>query len=96
MLEIYIDKILAYNFNWLCDVIDEEIECYAKFRYRQSMQKVVVRKCGKGVEIIPQEKQRSVTPGQFVVLYKQKNGKNICIGGGEISSLSRDGVTLNI
>ena len=93
---LFSDKILADNFNWLCDVIDEEIECYAKFRYRQSMQKVVVRKCGKGVEIIPQEKQRSVTPGQFVVLYKQKNGKNICIGGGEISSLSRDGVTLNI
>lgn len=93
---LFSDKIIANDFNWIYNIDDEEFECFAKFRYRQGMQKVIVKKTAKGIEIIPYEKQRSVTPGQFVVLYKQENDKMLCMGGGEISFLSRDGVRLDI
>ena len=93
---LYSDNIIADEFNWIYDIDSDEFECFAKFRYRQAMQNVTVKKYAKSIEIIPQEKQRSVTPGQFVVLYKQENDKTICLGGGEISSLSRDGVKLDI
>lgn len=93
---LYSDKIIADEFNWIYDTDMDELECLAKFRYRQAMQVVTIKKHAKGIEIIPQEKQRSVTPGQFVVLYKTENDKNMCLGGGEISWLSRDGVKLDI
>ena len=93
---LFSDKIVADDFNWINNIDAEEFECLAKFRYRQAMQKVLIKKHAKGIEIIPHEKQRSVTPGQFVVLYKIENDKTLCLGGGEISALSRDGVELNI
>ena len=93
---LYSDQIIVDEFNWILETKTDVIECFAKFRYRQTMQKVQVKKNGTGVVIILSEKQRSVTPGQFAVLYKEEKNKTLCLGGGEISSLNRDGVKLDI
>ncbi len=60
---------------------EEEFRCKAKFRYRQGEQGVLVRRVGSGnLEIIFDEPQRAVTPGQYAVLYDEIQ----CLGGGII------------
>ena len=56
----------------------------AKFRYRQPDQKVSVKILPSGgVHIDFHEKQRAVTPGQYVVFYTEKE----CLGGGVIEEV---------
>ena len=61
----------------------EEFECTAKFRYRQPDQKVKVVKQDNEWKVLFNEPQRAVTPGQWVVLYKDE----ICLGGGQIEEV---------
>ncbi len=56
-----------------------------RFRYRQGDQKVTVRRQGDEMEIIADEKQRALTPGQSAVLYDG----DICLGGGIIDTVLR-------
>ena len=58
-------------------------ECTAKFRYRQSEQKVKVTLTQGGALIEFNEPQRAVTEGQYAVLYD----KDACLGGGVIESV---------
>ena len=60
-----------------------EFECTAKFRYRQSEQRVRVKFRGGKMEIEFAEKQRAVTEGQYAVLYDEKR----CLGGGVITGV---------
>jgi tRNA-specific 2-thiouridylase len=55
-------------------------ECTAKFRYRQTEQKVLVNIRDNDIFVEFDEKQRAITEGQYAVFY---NG-NYCIGGGVI------------
>ena len=84
---LYSDTILVSDFNWISNKPDSEMECLAKFRYRQDFQKVRVAPTENGVIIYSAEKQRAVTPGQFAVLYAKENDKYRCLGGGKIESL---------
>ena len=94
---LYCDTVVVGDFNWIPEKpVSQSFECLAKFRYRQEPQKVRVEISGDDVIIYPNEKQRSVTPGQFAVLYKQKNERLYCLGGGKIVSLKRDGKNLDI
>ena len=94
---LYSDTILVSDFNWISEMPQGEIECLAKFRYRQDFQKVKARVLENDlVEVVCDEKQRAVTPGQFAVLYKQENDKYKCLGGGKIKSLMRGGNELDI
>ena len=94
---LYSDSVIVENFNWIPDKPEGDIECLAKFRYRQDFQNVNVRVIENDfVEIICDEKQRAVTPGQFAVLYKQENDKYRCLGGGRITSLKSDGNELDL
>ena len=56
-----------------------------RFRYRQGDQKVTVRRQGDAMEIIADEKQRALTPGQSAVLYDG----DVCLGGGIIDTVLR-------
>ena len=56
----------------------ETIFCTAKFRYRQEDQEVEATLREGGLDIVPREPQRAVTPGQSVVLYQGE----VCLGGG--------------
>jgi len=75
--------LVADTFNFIPSKPADEFECFAKFRYRQPEQGVKVKVDGEKVYIDFNERQRAVTPGQFVVLYDEKN----CLGGGIIQEV---------
>lgn len=85
---LYSDALISKEFNWMPKVPDKkQIECFAKFRYRQQNQKVVVELNDDGSVLIKfAEKQRSITPGQYVVIYAQADDLEglVCLGGGTI------------
>ncbi len=56
-----------------------------RFRYRQGDQRVTVRRQGDAMEIIADERQRALTPGQSAVLYDG----DVCLGGGIIDTVLR-------
>lgn len=76
-------SLVADKFNWIPNKPSEEFVCKAKFRYRQAEQGVRVTARGDKVEIVFDQKQRAVTPGQFAVLYDG----DYCLGGGVIESV---------
>lgn len=93
---LFSDCIVVSDFNWIIEKPQNGYECLAKFRYRQDFQKVKVNFANDDVELVCESKQRSVTPGQFAVLYNNENGKIRCLGGGKIKAVKRDGVKLDI
>lgn len=58
------------------------LECTAKVRYRQGDQACIVHKTETGYRVEFSDKQRAVTPGQSLVLYKD----DVCLGGGVIET----------
>ena len=62
----------------------DDYEGSAKVRYRQEDQECKFQILENKIEVEFKNKQRSITPGQSVVLYKDQ----VCLGGGEISSIS--------
>ena len=80
----FADGLYASDFNWIVDKKMEKFECYAKFRYRQEAKKVSVLVLDDNKVFVEfKEKQTSVAPGQFVVLYDE----GVCIGGGVIDEI---------
>lgn len=81
--ELFSNGLYATDFNWIPEEPKEkEIECFAKFRYRQPDQAVKVTVLeDRKIKVDFKEKQRAITEGQFVVLY-DKDG--VCYGGGII------------
>ncbi len=81
--ELFTDGLYASGMNWIPEIpAQKEFECFAKFRYRQPDQKVRVSILNeKEIKVDFEERQRAITPGQFVVLYDE-NG--LCLGGGTI------------
>lgn len=83
--EVLMSRSLVSNeVNWIPYLPAKQFSCTAKFRYRQSEQgvDVTVEKDGK-VNVSFHEKQRAVTPGQFVVFYDNEK----CLGGGIIDEV---------
>lgn len=82
--ELYSNGLVSYKINWIpCTPKEKEFTCYAKFRYRQPDQKVKVKIEEDRVVVTFNEKQRAVTPGQYVVFYDEIN----CLGGGVIEEV---------
>ena len=57
-----------------------EFECYAKFRYRQDEQKVLVKRQSNKILVEFENRQRAITEGQYAVFYLG----DTCLGGGVI------------
>ncbi len=97
---LYSDALISNNFNWTPEIPSQkEFECTAKFRYRQQDQKVKVKINDDGsVYIEFAEKQRAITTGQYVVLYKEdENSKyDNCLGGGSIDKVIKNGKIIEI
>ena len=81
--QLFSDGLFATDFNWIPERPNQdEFVCFAKFRYRQPDQKVKVKITGENTITVDfDQKQRAITPGQFVVLYDEKG---LCLGGGII------------
>jgi tRNA-specific 2-thiouridylase len=79
---LYSGSCIVSHFNFIPEKPNENsFECTAKFRYRQSEQKVFVEIITPtDLKITFAERQRAITEGQFAVLYKD----NMCLGGGVI------------
>ena len=80
---LYSDGLYANGMNWIPTIPEKkEFDCFAKFRYRQPDQKVHVTVLNdKEIKVDFYERQRAITPGQFVVLYDEEG---LCLGGGSI------------
>ena len=60
------------------------LKCFAKVRYRQQDQACTLTKENAVYRAVFEDAQRSVTPGQFIVLYQG----DVCLGGGVIETSS--------
>lgn len=73
---------IVEDFNWISSTSQKEFDCFVKLRYRQPDQPTKVEVVDKKtLKLIFDEKQKSVSIGQFAVLYAE-DGR--CIGGGVI------------
>lgn len=61
------------------------IQCEAKVRYRQADQKCTVNIFNEGLDVVFDEPQRAITPGQSIVLYDGDR----CLGGAVIQTRRR-------
>ena len=82
---MYSSGLISGKINWIPKNPDKKVlHIYAKFRYRQPEQKVTVYINDDGTtKVIFDEKQRAVTPGQYVVFYDDE----YCLGGGQINEI---------
>ena len=86
--KLFSKGLISDTMNWINKPKDNEFECFAKVRYRQPDQVVKVKVLSNNkLEITFNEKQRAVTPGQFVVLYKDYNTGVECLGGAVIDKV---------
>lgn len=78
---VFAGKLLASNLNWIAfEGLDGEIQVEAKIRYAARPAPARIRACGELVEVVFEEPQRAVTPGQAVVFYQD----DLVLGGGTI------------
>lgn len=82
--DLYSREVTAADFNWISGEAPKgKIRCKAKIRYRQTEQWATAEALPDGrVNIIFDEPQRAVTPGQAAVLYDG----DVVLGGGTVSA----------
>lgn len=89
--ELLSDALISNEFNWIPEQPKErEFNCKAKFRYRQDDQDVKVKIQDDGKILVEFcQKQRAITTGQYVVLYKEYDNDQFshCLGGGVIDEV---------
>jgi len=79
---LYANALTAEKLHWLIEPESNKFTCTAKTRYRQLDQECEVTLTGHTAIVNFVEPQRAVTPGQFVVFYRD----DYCLGGGVIAS----------
>ena len=90
---LYSDALICGEVNWIPNIPEQtSFDCFAKFRYRQKEQAVTVKVDREKTLVEFKEKQRSITPGQYVVFYDNEK----CLGGACISNVVKDGKILDI
>jgi len=82
---LYSTSLLATDVSWVSDKQPAStFICTAKFRYRQPDQGVTVHILdNQQVEVVFDQPQKAVTPGQAVVFYDGE----VCLGGGTIDKV---------
>ncbi len=78
---LFARSLVAGDANWIAiESLTEPIRVMAKTRYQQRESAATVEPHERGFRVIFDEKQRAITPGQAVVLYKD----DVVVGGGTI------------
>jgi tRNA-specific 2-thiouridylase len=81
--ELFAPALIANQIHWINETPDFPLKAAAKTRYRQTDQACIINKINAtDYQIIFDEPQRAITPGQSVVFYQE----NVCLGGGIIVS----------
>ena len=77
-------RLVANEVHWISGIPQKDgVKCTARVRYRQQDQRCrLTRVSGDEIEVSFDEPQRAVTPGQVVVLYRDRE----CLGGATISN----------
>ena len=76
-------KIEANTLNWISQKTNKSEEHYEfRIRYRQPLQKAKLIQKNEGIYVLFDEKQKGISPGQFVAWYK----KGVLLGSGVIES----------
>ncbi len=86
---VYSDSCIVMDVNWIDTIkFNGELNCTAKFRYRQKDVDVTIKWIDDNTLIVNfHESVRAVTPGQAAVFYDDE----VCLGGGFIDSAYFDG-----
>ena len=79
--ELYSSKLVANDVNWQVEFKEDDIECFAKIRYRAKEAKAKVLKEDNRVLVEFDKPQRAITKGQSVVFY---DAEGSVLGGGKI------------
>lgn len=84
---LYSKGLTAVNINWISPNKPQgDYRCTAKFRYRQADQGITLKFVDNNTcEVIFDEPQKAITPGQSVVFYDEE----VCLGGGIIDVVKR-------
>ncbi|MCB9798162.1 tRNA 2-thiouridine(34) synthase MnmA [Candidatus Nomurabacteria bacterium] len=78
---IHTQEVFLENVHWISGQRpDFPLECRVRLRHRQELQECLISEVDGAVLLKFDHSQRSVTPGQFAVLYTSDE----CLGGGEI------------
>ncbi len=78
---LFKEALFTSTIHWIAGQEPElPLHCYAKVRYRQQDQACRIEKNAAGYQVIFEQAQRAITPGQSVVFYQG----DICLGGGVI------------
>lgn len=83
--ELYSKGLIASDLNWIAiERISQPLEVKAKIRYKSPESEAVIKPLdSERVEVIFEEPQRAITPGQAVVFYHG----DLVLGGGTIQSV---------
>lgn len=81
---LYKTEILLQDMHWVSGITPEKkVKCLVRFRHRQELQSCEIVMTGDNTAtLVCKNKQKAITPGQFAVLYTDKE----CLGGGVISN----------
>ena len=80
---LFAKQLHAINFHWIDPdqiITTDPFYCYAKIRYRQTSQACsiqIINKNSNELLVIFENAQRAISPGQYIVFYKE----NYCLGG---------------
>lgn len=78
---LFSSKLMCEKLHWISGTAPNNLNCFAKIRYRQSDQACKIELHHHNfAQVIFKNPQRAVTPGQSIVFYD----KDICLGGGII------------
>ncbi|MFW5847711.1 MAG: tRNA 2-thiouridine(34) synthase MnmA [bacterium] len=90
---LFANRVIVEDVNWISKTkFKGELECQAKFRYRQKDNVVIIKWLKNDVlEVITKHPVRAITPGQAAVFYDGE----ICLGGGKIKASYQNDKKMN-